>query len=54
MKKVSFFFIFLEVVTLTCGERRKPIDIEDRRTKVKATTSKKIERKFDTFFISAQ
>jgi hypothetical protein len=22
------------------GERRKPIDIEDRRTKVKATTSK--------------
>ena len=24
------------------GERRKPIDIEDRRTKVKVTTSKNI------------
>jgi len=31
------------------GERRKPVDIEDRRTKVKVTTSKNIT-KFDTFF----
>ena len=23
-----------------CGERRKPIDIEDRRTNVKVTTTK--------------
>ena len=28
------------------GERRRPIDIEDRRTKVKVTTSK-MENKFD-------
>jgi hypothetical protein len=35
------------------GERRKPIDIEDRRTKVKVTTSKNRE-KIDTFFVSAQ
>jgi hypothetical protein len=34
------------------GERRTPIDIEDRRTKVKITTSK--NRKFDTFFVSAR
>ena len=27
------------------GERRKPIDIEDRRTKVKVTTSKNREKK---------
>ena len=34
------------------GERRKPIDIEDRRTKVKVTTSKN-RKKIDTFFVSA-
>jgi hypothetical protein len=27
------------------GERRKPIDIEDRRTKVKVTTSKNRKKK---------
>ena len=26
---------------MPCGEKRKLIDIEDRRTKVKVTTSKK-------------
>jgi hypothetical protein len=35
------------------GERRKPIDIEDCRTKVKVTTSKNREKK-DTFFVSAR
>ena len=35
-------------------ERRKHIDIEDRRTKVKVTTSKNRERKKDTFFVSAR
>jgi hypothetical protein len=35
------------------GERRKPIDIEDRRTKVKITTSKN-RKKNDTFFASAR
>jgi len=36
------------------GERRKPIDIEDCRTKVKVTTSKIDKKKKDTFFISAR
>ena len=31
------------------GERRKPIDIEDRRTKVKVTTSKNREKKLILF-----
>jgi hypothetical protein len=35
-------------------ERRKHIDIEDRRTKVKVTTSKNREKKKDTFFVSAR
>ena len=35
------------------GERRKPIDIEDRRTKVKVTTSKN-RTKLDTFFVSTR
>ena len=35
------------------GERRKPIDNEVYRTKVKVTTSKN-RTKFDTFFISAR
>ena len=35
------------------GERRKSIDIEDRRTKVKVTTSKN-RKKIDTFFVSAR
>ena len=35
------------------GKRRKPIDIEDRRTKVKVTTSKN-RKKIDTFFVSAR
>jgi hypothetical protein len=35
------------------GERRKPIDIEGRRTKVKVTTFKNREKKNDTFFVSA-
>ena len=29
------------------GERRKPIDIEVCRSKVKVTTSKKIDQQFD-------
>jgi hypothetical protein len=41
-------FMFIEIVMtyvtegthMPGGERRKPIDIEDRRTKVKVTTSK--------------
>ena len=36
------------------GERRKPIDIEDRRTKVKVSQLLKIEQKFDTLFVSAR
>jgi hypothetical protein len=28
------------------GERRKPIDIEDRRTKVKVTTSKNRKKRY--------
>ena len=35
------------------GERRKPIDIEVCRTKVKVTTSKN-RKKIDTFFVSAR
>jgi hypothetical protein len=35
------------------GERRKPIDIEVCRTKVKVTTSKN-RKKIDTCFVSAQ
>jgi hypothetical protein len=35
------------------GERRKPNDIEDRRTKVKVTTSKN-RTKIRYFFVSAQ
>ena len=35
------------------GERRKPIDIEDRRIKVKVTTSKN-RTKMLYFFVSAQ
>ena len=35
------------------GERRKPIDIEVCRTKVKVITSK-IEQKLDTFLASAR
>jgi hypothetical protein len=35
------------------GERRKPIDIEVCRTKVKVTTSKN-RKQIDTFFVSAQ
>ena len=35
------------------GERRKLIDIEICRSKVKVTTSK-IEKKLDTCFVSAQ
>ena len=35
------------------GERRKPIDIEVCRTKVKVITSK-IEQKVDTFLVSAR
>jgi hypothetical protein len=35
------------------GERRKPIDIEDRRTKVKVTTSKN-RTKIRYFFVSAR
>ena len=35
------------------GERRKPIDIEDCRTKVKITTSKN-GAKIRLFFVSAQ
>ena len=31
------------------GERRKPIDIEDRRTKVKVTTSKNRKKKLILF-----
>ena len=34
------------------GERRKPIDIEVCRTKVKVATSKN-RKKIDTFFVSA-
>jgi hypothetical protein len=34
------------------GERRKPLDIEDRR--IKGSQLLKIEHKFDTFFVSAQ
>jgi hypothetical protein len=37
------------------GEWRKHTDIEDRRTKVKVTTSKvKIEQILDTCFVSAR
>jgi hypothetical protein len=36
------------------GERRKPINIEDHRTKVKVTTSKNRVKFFYTFFVSAQ
>ena len=35
------------------GDRRKPIDIEDRRAKIKVTTSKN-RKKMDTFFVSAR
>ena len=35
------------------GERRKPVDSEVCRTKVKVTTSK-IEQKLDTCFVSAR
>jgi len=35
------------------GERRKPINIEVCRSKVKVTTSKN-RKKIDTFFVSAQ
>ena len=35
------------------GERRKPIDNEVCRTKVKVTTSKN-RKKIDTFFVSAR
>jgi hypothetical protein len=35
------------------GERRKPFDIEDRRTKVKVATSKN-RKKHYTFFVSAR
>jgi hypothetical protein len=35
------------------GERRKPIDIEDRRTKVKVTTSKN-RKKNETFLVSVR
>ena len=35
------------------GERRKPIDIEVCRTKVKVTTSKN-RKKLDTCFVSAR
>ena len=35
------------------GERRKPIDIEVCRTKVKVTISKN-RKKLDTFFVSAR
>ena len=36
------------------GERGKPIDIEACRTKVKITQFIKIEKKLDTFFVSAR
>jgi hypothetical protein len=35
------------------GERRKPIDIEVCRSKVKVTTSKN-RKKLDTFFVSTR
>ena len=36
------------------GERRKPVDIEVCRSKVKITTSKNRIKKFLLFFVSAQ
>ena len=36
------------------GERRKPIDIEVCRTKVKVTTSKNREKKLDACFVSTR
>jgi hypothetical protein len=36
------------------GERRKPIDIEVCRAKVKVTTSKNREKKLDACFVSTR